>query len=102
MGMMQDHCLRLEKMTDQEVGMEAIYALRKVYGSSIPWPTALLRSDWNRDPNYVPEVSALEQDIIEVDADTKELLKLMDFDKLATPGDTTCSIWKLWSTKENL
>ncbi len=37
--MMQDHCLRLEKMTDQEVGMEAIYALRKVYGSSIPWPT---------------------------------------------------------------
>merc|ERR1712227_247631 len=55
--MMQDHCLRLEKMTDQEVGMEAIYALRKVYGSSIPWPTALMRSDWIRGRR--PEASAV-------------------------------------------
>merc|ERR1712012_1197199 len=34
--------------------------------------------------NYVPDVSALEQDIIEVDAETKEMLKMMDFQSI--PG----------------
>ena len=30
-----------------------------------------------RRDNYVPEVSAIEQDIIEIDSDTKDMLKMM-------------------------
>merc|ERR1711983_234555 len=44
----------------------------------------LQEEERERRDNCVPDVSALEQDIIEVDSETKDMLKMMDFQSI--PG----------------
>ena len=42
----------------------------------------LQEEERERRDNYVPDVSALEQDVIEVDTETKDMLKMMDFNSI--------------------
>jgi len=44
----------------------------------------LQEEERERRDNYVPDVSELEKDVIEVDPETKEMLKMMDFQSI--PG----------------
>jgi small subunit ribosomal protein S17e len=43
----------------------------------------LQEEERERRDNYVPDVSALEQDVLEVDSETKDMLKMMDFSSIS-------------------
>merc|ERR1712146_355560 len=59
----------------------------------------LQEEERERCDNYVPEVSVIEQDVINIDADTKDMLKAMDFGSL--PGIHVVSLHSTYNRDNN-